>query len=66
MLQEMTTGTINGKDAITEGFGRGMAKRAAHIREGAEELKERVEEIFEDTVSEANEWPRRAAMPPRI
>lgn len=59
MLQEMTTGTINGKDAITEGFGRGMAKRAAHIREGAEELKERVEEIFEDTVSEAKRMAKK-------
>ena len=52
MLREISTKTINGK-GVTEGFGRGMAERAAHLREGAEDLKERVEEVFEDAVSGA-------------
>lgn len=58
MLREITK-TIDGKGGVTERLGRGMAERAAHIREGAEELKERVEEVFEDTVSEAKRMAKK-------
>lgn len=48
---------INGKGTALAGLG--IAEKAVHLREGAGELKERVEEMFEDAVSEAKRMAKK-------
>jgi ElaB/YqjD/DUF883 family membrane-anchored ribosome-binding protein len=58
MLQQ-TIKTSDGKTAFPLEIGLGISERAARLREGAEELKERAGDMLEDAVLEAKRMAKK-------